>query len=279
MIKTFIDLCAGIGSFHYVLSRKYNLKCVFASEIDELARQTYKANFKIDFTFNKDMLRIIDIKNQIPDHDVLCAGFPCQPFSVAGSQKGFDDKRSLFPHIYSIIKIKKPKVFILENVKNLLSIDSGKCFKFIKESLESINYDFHYKILKASDYGLPQLRPRVFMVGFNKKIDFKFPKPIKLETTMSDILGGKCNRTVGYTICTSNWSLTKPDGFRNWSTYLVDNRLYKLHPIDVMRMQGFPLDFKFPIKKNREIIKQLGNSIATNVIDALMREILISYKN
>ena len=116
--------------------------------------------------------------NDIPDFDILTAGFPCQPFSLAGKQKGFADPRgTIFFEIIRILEAKKPKAFFLENVRNLISHDKGRTFATIRHSLEALGYSFHFKVVKACDFGLPQYRPRVFMVGFkNKQTQFTFPE-------------------------------------------------------------------------------------------------------
>ena len=155
----FIDLFAGIGGFHLAL-KSLGMKCVFTSEIDKYARQTYASNFNEKYLsnpnlFNEDIWKA-DFK-KIPDFDILCAGFPCQPFSQAGHKKGFKDNNdgNLFFSIEEILKIKKPKVFFLENVRHLKNHDEGKTFKIIYKTLQSLNYTFDYKVIKASDFGLP----------------------------------------------------------------------------------------------------------------------------
>jgi DNA (cytosine-5)-methyltransferase 1 len=171
---TFIDLFAGIGGFHLAL-HNVGAECVFASEWDESARLTYETNFaKISpkiFTNGNFVgdIRAVD-KKSIPDFDILCAGFPCQPFSQAGFKKGFADIRgTLFFDIAEIIRVKRPKAFFLENVRGLYSHDEGRTFETIKKTLtEQLGYSFHHAIVKASDHGLPQHRPRLFMVGFKE---------------------------------------------------------------------------------------------------------------
>ena len=166
----FIDLFAGIGGFHLAL-KSIGMECVFTSEIDEFARKTYAANFKEKFLkdpnlFTGDIWKV-DFR-KIPDFDILCAGFPCQPFSQAGHKKGFKDNNdgNLFFSIEEILRIKKPRVFFLENVRHLKNHDEGRTFKKIYKTLQNLNYTFDYKVIKASDFGLPQHRPRVYMVGF-----------------------------------------------------------------------------------------------------------------
>ena len=207
----FIDLCSGIGGFHYALDQ-LSWECVFASEKDSLARKVYEENFKKKSPqifksglFNDDIYKIKT--SDIPDFDVLCAGFPCQPFSQIGQKKGFDEKfekrGNIFFEILRIIDRKQPKAYFLENVRGLVNHDNGKTFKRISTELMELGYSFNYKVLKASDFGLPQHRPRTFMVGFKKEFTnniFYFPEPKKLRKTMSDIFQGKCNRDIGFTL-------------------------------------------------------------------------------
>jgi DNA (cytosine-5)-methyltransferase 1 len=186
--KTFIDLFSGIGGFHLAF-HNLGAKCVFASEIDDIARKTYQLNFqKIEptlFTNDNFVGDITEVKpSTIPDFDVLCAGFPCQPFSNAGFKKGFSDPRgTLFDNIVKIIKAKKPKAFFLENVSHLLKHDNSKTFETIERIIkEELKYSFFHKIIRASDFNLPQHRPRLFMVGFkDRKIQFKFLKMFSLN--------------------------------------------------------------------------------------------------
>ena len=165
----FIDLFAGIGGFHLALA-KQGAKCVFASEINENAVKTYLENHDLTKEKMHGDITLIDPES-IPDHDVLCAGFPCQPFSQAGQKKGFEDVRgTLFFNILKILEAKQPKAYFLENVRGLLKHDNGHTFNIIKEKLESLGYTFQSFIVKSSDYGLPQHRPRLFMIGFKDGI-------------------------------------------------------------------------------------------------------------
>ncbi|MBU0578042.1 DNA cytosine methyltransferase [Patescibacteria group bacterium] len=279
----FIDLFAGIGGFHLAF-HNLGAECIFACEWDKHARKTYKHYFqKISpdlfkkKKFYGDINSIKDIENEIDDFDILTAGFPCQPFSQAGFKKGFEDTRgTLFFKIAEIIDIKKPKAIFLENVRGLLNHNNGKTFEVIKRVIEKdLGYSFYWKIVKASDFGLPQLRPRLFMVGFrDKNIDFEFPKPIKLKTTMSDIWGGDCSRKVGFTLrCGGRGS--RIDDRRNWDAYLVNGKVRRLSPEEGKIMQGFPEDFVFPVSYV-EAMKQLGNSVAINAIQAVGKEIIKS---
>lgn len=167
----FIDLFAGIGGFHIAFSN-LGAKCVFASDIDEECRKTYKTNYNLDV--HGDITQIHEKK--IPNHDILCAGFPCQPFSICGKQKGFcDDRGNLFFHIIRIIKEKQPKVVFLENVKHLKYHDKGNTLKTILNGLKGIGYKPKWKILNAKDYGTAQNRERIIIIA-NKEKEFDFSK-------------------------------------------------------------------------------------------------------
>ncbi len=280
---TFIDLFAGIGGFHLAF-HNLGAKCVFVSEWDKPARETYKKNFEkiepelfvpetIDQTFAGDITAVLP--KSIPDFDIITGGFPCQPFSQAGLKKGFSETRgTLFFDIVSIMKEKQPKAFFLENVRGLLTHDGGRTFATIQRVLtEELGYSFFYKVIKASDYGVPQHRPRLFMVGFkDKSIDFEFPEPAKLTMTMDDVFDGKVNKTVGYTLRVGGRGSGLGDR-RNWDTYLVDGEVRRLSPKEGLRMQGFPDDFEFPVSET-QAMKQLGNSVAVPAIQATANEIM-----
>ncbi len=275
----FIDLFAGIGGFHVAL-HNLGAECVFASEWDGEARKTYEHNQKkispqlfSSGNFAGD-ITLVDPKS-IPDFDILCAGFPCQPFSQAGFKKGFEEARgTLFFDIVKIIDEKRPQAIFLENVRHLLKHDDGKTFATIKHMIESeLGYSFYHKIVKASDFGLPQLRPRLFMVGFkNPEIDFKFPEPIPLQKTMSDIWEGECDREVGFTLRVGGKGSDITDR-RNWDSYRVDGVVKRLGVKQAKAMQGFPEEFHFPVS-NSQALKQLGNSVAIPAVQAVARCIL-----
>ena len=276
---TFIDLFAGIGGFHLAF-HKSGAKCVFASEWDDFARKTYEHNFiKIEPKLFKNGNFAGDITkvnaSDIPDFDVLTGGFPCQPFSQAGLKKGFTEMRgTLFFDIARILKEKQPKAFFIENVRGLLNHDNGKTFATIKRIIEEeLGYSFFYKIIYASDFGVPQHRPRLFMVGFkDKNISFKFPEPKKLKLTMSDIFGGHVDRKVGFTLRVGGRHSNITDR-RNWDTYQVDGEIRRLGPKEGLMMQGFPSDFEFPVSEV-QAMKQLGNSVAVPAIEAVAKEII-----
>lgn len=281
----FIDLFAGIGGFHIAMERLGG-ECVFVSEIDSYARATYKHNFEEkhpelfnDDTFNDDIRKISPY--DIPDFDVLCAGFPCQPFSQAGQKRGFEDTQksergNLFFNIVEIIQAKKPKAFFLENVRGIVSHDKGNTFKTIRNILENeLGYSFHYQIIKASDYGLPQLRPRAFMIGFRDEgilSSFSFPGKIPLKFNMSDVWKGKCSREIGFTLRVGGRGSNINDR-RNWDSYLVDGQVKQIMPDQAKKMQGFPDNYEFPVPKT-QAMKQLGNSVAVNAIQECAKAML-----
>ena len=275
----FIDLFAGIGGFHLAM-HNLGAECVFASEWDEKARLTYEANFtKISpkiFKANNFAGDITKVnKKEIPDFDILTAGFPCQPFSQAGRKLGFDDTRgTLFFDIAEIIRVKKPKAFFLENVRNLYSHDNGRTFETIKKVLtEDLGYSFHHEIVRASDHGLPQHRPRLFMVGFkNKKSVFTPPEKRKLKFNMSDVMKGTVDREIGFTLRVGG-KASGIDDRRNWDAYRVDGKVRRITPSEGKKMQGFPVGFKFPVSDS-EALKQLGNSVAVWAVQDYIEKII-----
>ena len=184
---TFIDLFAGIGGFRLALE-SFGLNCVFSSESNKYAQETYYANF--GKTPHGDITEIDSKK--IPNHDILCAGFPCQAFSISGKRLGFEDTRgTLFFEIARIAKHHKPKILFLENVKNFASHDEGKTLETVKDTLEEIGYDVFYKILNASNFGLPTARKRIYILGFRKDLkiqNFIFPKPLNKNTSLKTFL-------------------------------------------------------------------------------------------
>ncbi len=276
---TFVDLFAGIGGFHLAFHH-CGARCVFAAEWDKYARKTYEHNFfKIEPNLFENNMFVGDITKvdaiDIPNFDILTGGFPCQPFSQAGLKRGFNETRgTLFFDIARIIKEKQPKAFFIENVRGLLKHDNGKTFATIKHVIEEeLGYSFFYKIIYASDFGVPQHRPRLFMVGFkNKNINFKFPNPQKLNLTMSDVFEGNVDKKIGFTLRVGGRHSAITDR-RNWDTYLVDGEIRRLGPKEGLIMQGFPSDFEFPVSEV-QAMKQLGNSVAVPAIEAVAKEII-----
>lgn len=280
---TFIDLFAGIGGFHLAMNNLKG-KCVYASEWDVHARKTYKHNFlktdpelfeNDDYFFRGDITKP-ENKAVIPKHDILCGGFPCQPFSQAGFKRGFEEARgTLFYDVCTILQEKQPKAYFLENVRHLEKHDDGKTLDEIERMLRSLDYSFDYKIVKASDFGLPTHRPRIFIIGLHKSVvgntdtyEFPFPEPIPLKRSMSDIFGGaKCNKQVGFTLRVGGRGSGLHDR-RNWDAYLVNGKKRVLTPVEGKKMMGFPEDYEFPVS-NAQAMKQLGNSVAVNAIEAV----------
>lgn len=184
---TFIDLFAGLGGFRIALE-SLGARCVYSNEWDIFAQKVYAENFG---DIPEGDITQVD-ENTIPDHDILCAGFPCQAFSISGKQDGFKDNRgTLFFDVARIVKTKKPNVVFMENVKNFVTHDNGDTLKVVRKTMEELGYTFYQKVLNASDYGVPQNRERVYMVCFRNdlKMDsFKYPKPFKLTYYVEDFL-------------------------------------------------------------------------------------------
>lgn len=302
---TFIDLFAGIGGMRLAYE-SVGGKCVYSNEWNKFSQQTYEANFgeKPDGDITK-----VD-ETTIPDHDILVAGFPCQPFSIAGVSKknslgratGFEDKTqgTLFFDVCRIIKAKRPKAFMLENVKNLESHDKGKTFQIIKESLDELDYEVFYKVLDGQNY-VPQHRERIIIVGFDRKrygkgISFEFNlTPKKQKPVMADIL--EDNVDSKYTLSDKLWAylqayaakhkakgngfgygIAKPDGisrtlsaryYKDGSEILIEQKNSnprRLTPRECARLQGFPDTFKIVVSDG-QAYKQFGNSVVVPLIE------------
>lgn len=327
----FIDLFAGVGGTRLSFE-KAGMKCVFSSEIDQFAIRTYKRNFRKEPAGD-----ITKIENrQIPNHNVLIAGFPCQSFSHAGQKLGFNDPRGeLFFEIVRILKGKQPDCFLLENVKRLKGHDDGNTLDLIIKSLsgnldklpsninkivskklefsKNLNYWIDYKVLNTKDFGLPQNRERIFIVGFNlnkyKKSDiynfFTWPKIIIKPTLVEQILEKSVDDK--YTISKKLWSghlkrkkryLKKGHGFgyslvteksiytktlsaryyKDGSEILIDQSKFnkrprKLTPRECANLQGFPKSFKLDACSNLQLYKQFGNSVSIPVVFAIAKQI------
>ncbi len=270
----YIDLFSGIGSFHHVLTNEHGAECVLASDSDAHARATYQA------WYGKEAAgRIEDIDvDKLPEYDLVCAGFPCQPFSLAGHQRGFDDERgTMFSHVMRFLRRDCCKYVILENVASLLTHDGGNSFKTICAELAGAGYTATHAILKASDYGLPQMRKRLFIVGV-RGADTGVPLdlPPMPTPTMSQLLGKHFDeKDIAYTIRCGGRRSGLGDK-HNWDTYLVDGQPYVLSVRDCLMLQGFPESWAATwIGTESQKYMRLGNTIPTClarvVVEALLR--------
>lgn len=297
---TFIDLFAGMGGIR-IPFEELGGKCVFTSEFDKFAQDTYTENFAE--VPHGDITKINT--TEIPPFDILLAGFPCQPFSNAGLKKGFEDTRgTLFFDIARIVKHHKPKVLFLENVKGFKSHDKGNTFQTLKSTLEDLGYRVFTEVLNAKDFGVPQNRERIYIIAFaDNEIDFKHPKPTNKKVRVGDILDKKVDDK--YTISDKLWAghqrrkkehREKGNGF-GYSLFDDDSeytstmsaRYYKdgseilikqknknprkLTPQEALRLQGYPDDYIFPVS-DTQAYRQCGNSVAVPVIREVAKKIL-----
>jgi len=292
---TFIDLFAGIGGFH-IAAAKNGGRCLMASEIDQYAKETYAVNFNI-----KPFGDISEIDTStIPKHDILCAGFPCQPFSIIGNRLGFDDMRgTLFFEIVRILQEKKPPIVVLENVKQLSTHNKNKTITRIIESLHQLGYKTSWKVLNALDYGLPQKRERIIIVGFiDHNVSFSWPQKIKHYKPLSEILERTfdnkhlASETIREKRKASHTSTYQPAIWHenksgNVSSYpfscalragasykylLVDGER-RLTPREMLRLQGFPESFQI-VCSDSQTRKQAGNAVPVPMVEAVIKEVL-----
>ena len=268
----YIDLFCGIGSFHYSF-QKLGFKCVMASDIYKPSVDNYKENYNMDVLGD---ICEIDPSN-IEDYDILCAGFPCQPFSQAGHHKGFEDSRgTMFSQVMRFVKTNVPKVVVLENVQALLNHDDGKSFAKIKEDLKKEGYTIVHKVLKCSDYGIPQMRKRLFIVGFknvgfNSLDSFFNLGEYEKKTTLSEYLDRNFEKETAYTLrCGGKKSPI--DDRHNWDGYWVDGKEYRISVDDGLKLQGFN-DYNL-IGKNGDKWKLLGNTIPTIFTEIIGKQII-----
>ena len=309
---TFIDLFAGIGGMRIAFDSAGG-HCVYSSEWNKYSQQTYFANFGEQP--DGDITQVNE--KDIPDHDILVAGFPCQPFSIAGVSKknslgrktGFADKTqgTLFFDVCRILREKRPKAFMLENVKNLYSHDKGRTFQIIKESLEELNYEVFYDILDGQNY-VPQHRERIIIVGFDrerygKDIDFKFnisprnPKPVMRDIlekevdakyTLSDKLWIYLQNYAAKHMAAGNgfgYGIAPLDGvsrtisaryYKDGSEILIaqeGKNPRRLTPRECARLQGFPDSFKIPVS-DTQAYRQFGNSVVVPLMENVAKLIV-----
>ena len=297
----FIDLFAGIGGMRLAFE-SVGARCVFTCEIDKDAMLTYRSNFKVlDSEFSSDIRKLKS--KTVPDHDILIAGFPCQPYSIAGLRKGLLDERGkVFNDIMRLLKEKKPAAFLLENVKGITAHDNGETFKFLLARLESLGYSLVYKTLNtASHANIPQNRERVFIVGFRdaRSLEkFSFPEKISLDLKVKDLLEKKvalkyfydarfnCYADLKDSVISRNkvyqWrrqyvrenksgvcptlTANMGSGGHNVPIILDKGGIRKLTPRECARLQGFPDSFLLPEIADSKLYHQFGNSVSVPLI-------------
>ena len=301
----FIDLFAGLGGFRLALE-SFGAKCVYSNEWDKYAQEVYEMNFG---EMPEGDITLVD-ENSIPDHDILCAGFPCQAFSISGKQKGFEDSRgTLFFDVARIVKAKNPKVVFMENVKNFASHDNGNTLKIVRNIMIDLGYDFYSDVLNSLDFGIPQKRERIYMVCFRKDLNinnFTFPKPFKLSTFVEDLLlpdddvsnliinrpdmvlkdteiKENSNKTIRIGTVGKGGQgerIYSPKGiaitlsaygvFSKTGGYLVNGKTRKLHPRECARIMGYPDTYLIHPSSN-QAYKQFGNSVVVNVLQYITK--------
>ena len=285
----FLDLFAGIGGFRLGMEAAGH-ECIGFCEIDKFARASYKAIHD-----TREEIELHDITT-VPDEliqsighvDVICGGFPCQAFSIAGNRRGFEDTRgTLFFEIARFASILKPRILVLENVKGLLSHDKGRTFETILEALDELGYNVEWQVLNSKDFGVPQNRERVFIIGHLRGECGRKIFPIAKKHTNNKIMqlgnimntssfGGnpQCGRI--YSVKGLSPCLNTMQGGGREPKILIDGKLRKLTPKECWRLQGFP-DWAFEsaakVNSNSQLYKQAGNSVTVNVIEAIAKEL------
>lgn len=300
---SFIDLFAGIGGIRLGFE-SVGGHCVFSSEFDEDACKTYEANFG---EHPSGDITKIDAKD-IPDFDILLGGFPCQSFSIIGKKEGFANETcgTLFFEIERILKEKQPKAFMLENVRNLTAHDHGNTFKVIREHLEALDYRVYAQVLNALDFGVPQKRERIIIVGFKDDVLFHFPEPIPISErkTLTDILETEVDskyyvkdriresrlerlkdkdypkpyishENMAGSITPHPYSSALRAGAS--ANYILINDERRPTEREMLRIQGFPDDYKIVVSYGK-MKHQCGNSVAVPVIQAVAREMIAALK-
>ncbi len=298
----FIDLFCGIGGFRFAMegaAKKSNIEteCVFSSDIDIDCQRAYEANFgerPVGDVTKADAA-------SIPDHDILLAGFPCQPFSIIGQMKGFEDTRgTLFFDIARILEAKRPRAFVLENVKLLAGHDQGRTLKRIIKTLTDLGYQTEYRVLNALEFGLPQKRERIWIVGFSEPTYVTWPQGGRPMMPLSQILEKNVPQSfyASERIREKRWSIFRPTSEPTiWHenkaghvsaypyscalragasyNYLLVNGERRLTPREMLRLQGFPENFKIACT-NSQTRKQAGNSLPVNVAEAVISRVLLA---
>lgn len=311
---TFIDLFCGTGGIRLGFEST-GCRCVWSNDIDKYSAVTYKENFGSGDFFLGDIRKVSS--REIPDFDILCGGFPCQPFSIAGVSKknslnrphGFEDETqgTLFYEILRIIKDRKPKAFFLENVKNLASHDKGRTFRVVKGALQELGYSLYHKVLNAKLL-VPQNRERIFMIGFrDRDLDYKFPDIRDSKPKIRDIL--EKDVPDKYTLTDHLWEylqkyaekhrrqgngfgfgIAEPDGcsrtlsaryYKDGSEILIPQKgrnPRRLTPRECAKLQGFPEDFRIVVS-DTQAYRQFGNAVAVPVIKLLAESVVAALIN
>jgi len=301
-----LDLFAGVGGIRLGFERA-GFKTIFANDFDKTCKETYDLNFNEPKLTIKDIWKV-EIKD-IPKFDILLGGFPCQAFSIAGYRKGFKDeeKGNLFFRIVEILEERKPKAFLLENVKNLQGHDKGKTFKIIKETLEKLGYNIKFKVINSMTHGnIPQNRERIFIIGFldkSKTEAFNFPKEINLTKNFRDFTSNEVENKYYYNdkplyerikndinseLTVYQWrrkyvrenkkgvcpTLTANMGLGGHNVPIIKNHkgIRKLTPKECFLLQGFPENFKLPNLADSKLYHQAGNSVTVPVIQRIAEE-------
>ncbi|MDV2581578.1 DNA cytosine methyltransferase [Alkalibacillus haloalkaliphilus] len=311
-MKDAIGLFAGVGGIELGFERQgFNIK--WANELDEKASITYQMNHQHELVVED----INDVSSvDIPDHDVLLAGFPCQAFSLAGYRRGFEDERgNVFFQVARVIRDKQPEVVLLENVKNLVGHDKGNTFKVILETLHEFGYKVKHKVMNAMEYGnVPQNRERIYVVGFKDEQayeKFEFPNPTPLTQPLTDIIDyhTKLDDRFYYTPEKTKFydeleqNIVRRDTLYQWRRVyvrenksdvcptltanmgtgghnvplvLTDHGIRKLTPKECFMFQGFPEEFVLPDLANSHLYKQAGNSVVVPVIERIAENIKVA---
>ena len=303
-----IDLFAGTGAFTFAFEKTSKVECVFSNDMVEWSKKIYDSNFTHKLTLGN----LNDIKNEdIPKHDILTGGFPCQPFSIAGKQEGFKDERSnVFWKILAIIDLHKPSCIILENVKNLVSHDEGKTFETIKKNLIDHGYHIRFKVLDTAKItGIPQHRERIYIVCIKSKDVFDkfsldFPNIPKAQ--ISSFLEPNVADKYYYTDKSSTWELVKNSVLKKNTVYqyrrvyvrenksnecptltanmgggghnvpliLDDKGIRKLTPRECFNFQGFPLSYKLPNISDTNLYKLAGNAVSLPIVELIANRLI-----
>ena len=293
---TFTDLFCGIGGFH-IAAANLGMRCVFACDIDAEAQRAYRQNFGMDPA--GDITTIPP--DSVPDHDVLLAGFPCQPFSIIGAMRGFADHRgTLFFNLVDIIDAKRPAAFVLENVRQLSSHDRGRTMRAIIAELNELGYRADWNVLNALDFGLPQKRERTIIVGFrDHATPFKWPERIGEPLPLAAVLENRDDVPANYFASDeirrkrlakhespyelSIWHENKGGNVSSHPfscalragasyNYLLVNGERRLTPREMLRLQGFPEWFELP-GTYQQIRKQTGNAVPVPMVQAVLEEV------